>query len=189
MTKVSDEIIIESYQRLRSVWKVAKEVGLCGQSVHERVKRLGVKTKYPPFTDKEKQVLVDEYIKYRNLGELQRLAEKLNRTKQFICRKAKELGLTDPTRLKPYAIKKDSDPYWRYHARVRSKRGSPKLCQVCGENDKRKWYDWANLTGNYDDPDDYMRMCRRCHREYDKKREKKGGDLDAERKQAGSSIW
>ena len=174
MPKVPDEIIIEAYHRSRNVWKVGKEVGLCGQSVHERTKRLGIKTNYPPFTDKEKQVLIDEYIKYRDLGQLQKLAKKLKRTKQFICRKAKVLGLTNPSHLKPYAVKENSDPYHKHHARVRSKNGAPKLCQVCGENDKQKWYDWANLTGNYDDPDDYMRMCRRCHREYDKKRKTKG---------------
>ena len=43
MTKVSSEIIIESYQRLRNVWDVGKEVGLYGQSVHARLKRLGIK--------------------------------------------------------------------------------------------------------------------------------------------------
>jgi hypothetical protein len=29
------------------------------------------------------------------------------------------------------------------------------------------WYDWANLTGNYDDIWDFAPMCRLCHSHYD----------------------
>ena len=32
-----------------------------------------------------------------------------------------------------------------------------------------KNYDWANLTGHYDDPNDYKRMCRSCHWKYDER--------------------
>ena len=105
MKKVADNILTEAYQRLQSVWKVGEEVGLCGQTVHERIKKLGIKTTHPKFTDKDKKVLLDKYIKYRDAGNIQKLANKLGRTKQFICRKAKELGLTDPAHLKPYAFK------------------------------------------------------------------------------------
>lgn len=42
-------------------------------------------------------------------------------------------------------------------------------CDVCGTEDKSKSYDWANLTGDYDNPQDFKRMCRSCHWKYDKK--------------------
>ena len=32
-----------------------------------------------------------------------------------------------------------------------------------------KHYDYANLTGHYEDIDDYKPMCRSCHWRYDKK--------------------
>jgi len=56
------------------------------------------------------------------------------------------------------------------HMRLRRQRGTPQHCTVCGTSDPNKWYDWANLTGKYDDFDDYKRMCRQCHRAYDKAR-------------------
>ena len=40
--KVPDETIRDSYLRLNSVWKVADEVGLCGQTVHERLINMGL---------------------------------------------------------------------------------------------------------------------------------------------------
>lgn len=36
-------------------------------------------------------------------------------------------------------------------------------CEKCGTNEPNKTYDWANLTGNYDDVNDYKMMCRSCH--------------------------
>lgn len=41
-------------------------------------------------------------------------------------------------------------------------------CEICGTTDADKSYDWANLTGKYDDPSDYKRMCRSCHAKQDR---------------------
>ena len=60
--------------------------------------------------------------------------------------------------------------YIAFHHRVESKKGKPNQCEVCGTIDKNRWYDWANLTGNYNDINDYKRMCVPCHMLYDKKR-------------------
>lgn len=54
------------------------------------------------------------------------------------------------------------------HIRKRKLHGHPKKCEVCGTNDIKKSYEWANLTGNFSDPNDYKRMCRSCHSKYDK---------------------
>lgn len=168
--KVSDDAISDAYRRLGNIWMVAEEVGLCGQSVHERLLRLNIIKKMNVFTEKDKSDLCDKYQTYKDIGKLDDLAKEMGRTKQFICRKAKTLGLTDRHSFKPYAEKKDSNPYSRYHARVRAKKGSPHKCEICGENNQQKHYDWANLTGEYENPDDYRRMCRTCHRKYDKHR-------------------
>lgn len=69
--------------------------------------------------------------------------------------------------------------YKAFHQRLKSHFGSAKSlgCSVCGTHEDSVWYDWANLTGNYGDLNDYAPMCRSCHRQYDKKkRGKKGGD-------------
>ena len=30
-----------------------------------------------------------------------------------------------------------------------------------------KEYEWANMTGDYDNPKDYKRMCKKCHHKQD----------------------
>lgn len=65
--------------------------------------------------------------------------------------------------------KGDNATYAALHYRVESQRGKPKICMACGTQDASV-YEWCNLTGKYQDVNDYMRMCRKCHRKYDKNR-------------------
>lgn len=66
----------------------------------------------------------------------------------------------------------DRHPAWRgdgagykaAHDRVYRIRGKAASC-VWGCQAGR--YDWANLTGDLLNPDDYAPMCRSCHRRYD----------------------
>jgi len=57
--------------------------------------------------------------------------------------------------------------YAALHKRVEVARGTPAVCERCGASGPGRSYDWANLTGRYDDVTDYERMCRSCHRRYD----------------------
>ena len=59
--------------------------------------------------------------------------------------------------------KKLNVSYYALHARVRAARGAPQYCAKCDSTDPNVWYEWANLTGNYEDLTDYIRLCRRCH--------------------------
>lgn len=52
--------------------------------------------------------------------------------------------------------------YTAFHQRLYTLFGNPRLCSVCGTTIAKR-YDWANMTGRYDDPADYRRMCRSCH--------------------------
>lgn len=53
------------------------------------------------------------------------------------------------------------------HLWVYQWKGSPKQCEMCGTTEK-KYYDWANVDHTYKRVlDDYIRMCRPCHRKYD----------------------
>lgn len=63
--------------------------------------------------------------------------------------------------------KGNSVGYSAFHYRLVATKGRPHKCERCGTNDPGKHYDWANLTGKYDDPSDYQRMCRSCHFKYD----------------------
>lgn len=95
--KATDQQIIDAYNKTHNIWKVGELLGMCGQSVHERLKRLGVNLNNRPFTEKDFLTLKEFYTTHelkRGSGELQEIADKLGRTKQFISRKAKLLGLT-----------------------------------------------------------------------------------------------
>lgn len=109
--KASNEQIIESYKRLGNVWKVAEELGMCGQSVHERLQKLGVDTSMNVFTEEDAAYLSDWYVICRDVGQLQTLADEMGRTKQFICRQARKLGLTKRDAPKDYLRKWKNMPY------------------------------------------------------------------------------
>lgn len=67
--------------------------------------------------------------------------------------------------------KGDKVGYSSQHRRVKRLFGVPKRCEVCKTEDKKKKYEWANLTGDYNNPKDYKRMCASCHAKYDKREE------------------
>ena len=92
--KVSDEILFEAYSRLKSVKKVGEEVGMCGQSVHQRLCKIGANTPLRIFTPAEENILKAKYSEYRDAGKLDVLAKQMGRTKHFICRQARKLGMT-----------------------------------------------------------------------------------------------
>lgn len=62
--------------------------------------------------------------------------------------------------------KGDAAGYSACHRRLYG--NQPNLCEECGSTDKGKLYQWASLTGNYHDPDDYRRLCKSCHAKFDK---------------------
>ena len=75
----------------------------------------------------------------------------------------------DQTGPKNHMWKGDEASYSAFHLRVQTQRGRPRHCEVCGTTDQRRSYDWANLSGRFDDPSDYKRMCRSCHWKHDRK--------------------
>ena len=52
------------------------------------------------------------------------------------------------------------------HYRLKKVRGKANKCEVCKRG---KYFEWANLTGKYNDIWDYKMMCKSCHAKYDKK--------------------
>lgn len=56
--------------------------------------------------------------------------------------------------------------YSAYHLRVIAARGQPSKCEHCGTQ-KATRFEWANMTGNYADVNDYKRLCASCHHKFD----------------------
>ncbi len=85
---------------------------------------------------------------------------------------AARIGRELPHQDKGRGRQKQSFPvfYFQHHLRVRKQRGTPQCCERCGTEDPSKRYDWANLSGKYEDINDYARLCRLCHRKYDQSR-------------------
>lgn len=115
------------------------------------------------------------------------VAEILNTTQKVIFRVFKENNYKSRPAIKRNQIRENNDSwkgdnvgYSAFHRRMEALKGKPKKCEICGTIDEKKVYDWANLTGNYNDPKDYKRMCRSCHWKYDKKHLNfKGGKKNA----------
>jgi hypothetical protein len=67
--------------------------------------------------------------------------------------------------------------YDALHVRVIEAYGQPSECSQCGRTDDVTRYEWANLTGRYEDVTDYARMCASCHHYYDAARRRETGQL------------
>ena len=113
-------------------------------------------------------------ITYRYINEI---AEKLNTTQKVIYNifkrnnyKCRVAAKRDQFGDKNSSWKGNDVTYSAFHYRVQSKRGVANKCEVCGRSDNKTVYDWANISGNYEDIYDYNMMCRKCHRKYDKSR-------------------
>ncbi len=64
--------------------------------------------------------------------------------------------------------KGDGASKYALHRRLYSRFGKPSKCSQCGTTEAER-YDYANLTGHYEDLNDYVPMCRSCHWKYDEK--------------------
>lgn len=68
--KHTDEEIRDAYERTGSVWKAADELGMCGQSVHERLVKMGADTSQNVFTEEDEKYLAERYVLYRDAAQL-----------------------------------------------------------------------------------------------------------------------
>ena len=79
--------------------------------------------------------------------------------------KARSTGVRNQKGPKNKNWKGDKAGYRALHKRLYT--GQPFKCEVCATDDPEKYYDWANMTGKFNDPSDYKRMCRSCHAKHD----------------------
>jgi hypothetical protein len=124
----------------------------------------------PPFTKEQLEI---DYAAGLSQTEI---AERYHTTQKVVWRAMQRFGIKARVAAKRNQRGTANDSwkgkdvtYAAFHKRVEALKGRPTKCEVCGTTDEHKHYDWANLTGRYDDPDDYRRMCRTCHWKHDKK--------------------
>lgn len=110
MTKSTTTIerLTELYHEKGSCRAVAETLGLCTQSVHERLKMSGATVPQAVFTDAERERLRTEYTMMRDAGRLNDLVASMGRPKTSVCRAARELGLTDQH------AQKRGNAVWKY---------------------------------------------------------------------------
>lgn len=126
---------------------------------------------------------------YENGSTQHEIAEKLGMTQKVIFNvmrrhgiKARVAAKRDQWGENNHAWKGDDATKYAFHRRLYSRFGNPRKCSVCGTEESGH-YDYANLTGRYEDIDDYSPMCRACHSRFDEKINNiraKGGMSNAE---------
>lgn len=90
--RATDEQIAEAYRSTGSVWKAAKQLGLAGQTVHERLRRMGHELAHAKWTAEEDDELAALYADpHLTVADV---ARRLNRTSAAIACRANELGLS-----------------------------------------------------------------------------------------------
>lgn len=112
---------------------------------------------------------------YHEGGHTQKeIAEILGCSQKVVWRAMKNLGIEQRSTAKRNQWgalnprwKGEKASYSAKHYRVERLRGQPRKCEVCGTT-TAKIFEWANLSGLYDDPNDYKRMCGSCHKRHDK---------------------
>jgi len=71
--------------------------------------------------------------------------------------------------------KGDKAKYSARHMYMASTYGKAKECELCHTTTK-KWFDWANISGEYKrEREDWIQVCRPCHRGLDRKKYCKRG--------------
>ena len=87
------------YCETGSVHRLAKKFNTCGETVRARLKKAGYQLKGAKFTPEEDTLIRDYYtLTSPDQFDLGSLAEKIKRPKPNVCRRARELNLTNPHR-------------------------------------------------------------------------------------------
>lgn len=150
--KATDDQILEAYDAIGNVWKVAEVFGMCGQSVHERLVKLGKINKIRTLTPYEKQMIIDCYASgvTQGDGKLKDLSMRIDRCLSYISYHAKKLGISDGSRGKAPEMKlKIGDRVRRWYSQNPHPKGflggkhSDSAKQVIALKSKETW---ANMS-------------------------------------------
>lgn len=135
--------LVEAYERLGSIWLVAEELGMVGQTVHRRLKAAGVSTS-TRFTEAERDAISAYYANTpSDQFSLREIAEAIGRPRTSVSRMAQSMGLSDLSRRKSSAaIAKQAAPRWadKPHPRgMAGKSHSEETKKLVGNASKLMW--------------------------------------------------
>lgn len=99
----------------------------------------------------------------KELKTTQKVIWRLFRNAGYKCRVAKKRNQFGENNS---SWKGEKAGYAAHHYRVQKVRGKPNYCSMC-ETKEAKRFEWANVTGNYNDIYDYIRLCKSCHSKFD----------------------
>lgn len=117
--------------------------------------------KRPPMSEETKKKIGDAQRKFRT-------GKKFGSHSLEWNKKISKSLMGHPCTYFPH--KGENAGYHAFHKRVYSARGKADCCNVCGLKEIGRRYEWANLTGDYNNVMDYEKMCKPCHMRYDHKR-------------------
>jgi hypothetical protein len=111
-----------------------------------------------------------ERLYFECLMNQKEIGEQFHTTQKVVFSWFKKLGIKSRIAKKRnqngnnnHSWKGEKATYAAFHYRVYSARGKANHCEICGRNDNKIKYDWANISGKYYDVNDYKMMCRSCH--------------------------
>jgi hypothetical protein len=99
----------------------------------------------------------------KTLDTTQKVIWGLFRKANYKCRIAKKSNQTGENN---DTWKGNRAGYAALHYRVQKLRGTPSKCSMC-DTELAKRFEWANVTGNYSNVYDYVRLCKSCHSKFD----------------------
>jgi hypothetical protein len=95
--KATNDQIITEYLKCKNIWVVAANFGMCGQSVHKRLKRLGIELCDNSYSEDEKKKIHQLYTEgfKKGDGKLKLICAEMSRPVPNVCRYAKQMGWTN----------------------------------------------------------------------------------------------
>jgi len=99
----------------------------------------------------------------KELGTTQRVIWQRLKNIKYKCRIAKKRNQVGKNNS---SWKGDCAGYKALHCRIYKIKGKPSLCEICGSKNAKR-YEWASISRDYSNPNDYIRLCKRCHSKKD----------------------
>lgn len=147
MTKVPLPIVLESYQRLKSVWKVGEELGISAQTAHNMLTAELGPLRNPEFTDGQKAIIIEYYKNCpENSFDLHYLCDIIGKNRKHIGRFASTQGLTKKGR--PHndtnrkTLKAISADRWKSRPHPRGmlgKKHTPENIEIISQKSRKSW--------------------------------------------------
>lgn len=174
-----------------TIREIADRHGIADSSLRRWLRSIGHSTNLEPLQAARRRVrlypqaIVDQVRSLYASGNTQaEIAEALGTTQKIVWNIMRRHEIAarpaiprDQRGPRGHGWRPHSTNYTTLHNRVEAARGKPTTCETCGLDNPDAKYEWANLTGQYQEISDYARMCIPCHRRFDAERRRETGQL------------